>query len=419
VTAEEKDETKSRRSGRLLKSSFVLALALFVAVNATLSFWEPISWDRYKYPYKGWAWWMMNDLKRSPEVHNVALLGSSVMVSSISSCDANYLDRSLDLTGYHKASYLDHKLRTAFGGTFNTFNLAAPGQMPSDAYLALRAMVNTAHRPDVVVYGIFPRDFIDSTLSSAADTEPFKYLRRLVNIDDVYAAVFKSPFHRLEWWLGRVFYLYGNSMDFQMAAGEGATELMARLVPRPFNNPPFTWWDRVRLMPAYLPGEVHCQAVMASPADRQTASASWVDNTHEYLQRYRSPDPQVYKTQLNFLKQIARFCKKERIELVVVNMPITAYNIGMLQPGIYNKFVQAMKEEGIRNDFSFYDLCDISRYAQSDYTDAVHLNHFGGAKFVDHLVEMLQLDGHANSALTMSGQQLERHQALAASGRTY
>lgn len=420
ATGESLVEVRAEKS-RPLKSSFVVALCLFALMNGCLSFFEPVTFDLFKYPYKGWAWWMMNDLRKTQDTHNVALLGSSVMLSAIASCDANYVNACLDQACYHRAVYLDHKLRTRFGGSFSTFNLSVPGQMPSDAYLALRTMVSTAHRPDVVIYGVFPRDFIDSTLSSPADTEPFKYLRRFVTLDDVYAAVFRSPFTKLEWWLGRVVYLYGYSLDLQMAFVELADKFLATYVPQPFNNPRFTWWDRVRLLPAYLPGEVHASAVMAVPTTREEAARQWRDNTLEYQQRYKSPDAHVYRTQLNFLKQIARFCQKERIELIVVNMPVTAYHIGMLKPGIYTRYVQAMKEEAIRGRYTFYDLCDIGRYEQIDYTDPVHLNAFGGKKFIDHLVEMLAIDRRAASALVMAGQQLERHQALAASGkdRTY
>ncbi|MBI4532843.1 MAG: hypothetical protein HY711_02760 [Candidatus Melainabacteria bacterium] len=409
------------RSPQLMGSSFVAAVFAFVTLNAALSFFTPLDFDPYKFPYKGWAWWLMDDLRHSQEVYNIALLGSSTMVSAITACDANFLDKGLDLTKYHKAAYLDHKLRQTFGGTFNTFSLATPGQMPSDAYLALRAMVNCAQRPDVVVYGIFPRDFIDSTLADTSDTEPFKYLRRLVNIDDVYAAVFRSPLTKLDWWLARCVYLYEYALDCQMAFVDSCDRFLSRALPKPYSNHPFTWWDRVRLMPAYMPGEIHEQAVMAQPVDSNATSARWVDNTLEYQSRYRHPDPHTYRTQINFLKHLARFCHKERIELIVVNMPITLYNVGMLQAGTYTQYRQAMKEESLISDFTYYDLADFSQYRQSDYNDPVHLNCLGGKKFLDHLVETLAADNRSASMLAMTGRQLELHKAVAASprGRLY
>ena len=306
-----------------VKSTFLLALIAYVAINAYLAFFTPIQFDQYAFPYRGWAWWTVNDLKTSPDVHNVALIGSSLMMSAVDGCDSNYLHKNLDLTEYHKAQYFDHKLRTAFGGTFKTFNLSLPGLMPSDAFLAVKAMVNTAHRPDVIIYGIAPRDFIDSTLSSPVDTEPFHYLKRLVNLDDVSKALFRSPLAKLNWSLEQNIYLYGHSMDFQLAFNSSADRFLSVAAAKPYSNKPFTWWDRVRILPGYMPGELHPTAVMTIPINTKDALPRFVDNTKEYQERYRSPDELTYRTQVFFLKKLTEYCHKERIELVVVNMPIT------------------------------------------------------------------------------------------------
>jgi hypothetical protein len=405
---------------RGVHSHFMQALALFLAFNAYLSFCSPIHFDPYRCDYKGWAWWTMDDLRHSKEIHNVAVLGSSTMVSAMAGCDANFLNRILDLTRYHRLSYLDAQLTNKFGGSFNSFSLAAPGQMPSDAYLALKAMVASANRPDVVLYGLAPRDFIDRTLSGPNDTEPFKYLTRIVNIDDVAGAVFRSPWARLEWFIGRVLYMYGFASDFRLATKDGITRTLAGWLPAPFTNKPFTWWDRVRMLPAYMPGEIHPEAVMAGTIDEATARSQYKDNTLEYQQRYKSPDPRTYRTQMFFLHKLAQYCHKERIELVLANMPITFYNANMLRPGIYIRYVQALKEFAIMNDIVFYDLCDFSKYHQEDFHDSVHLNAFGARKFFDALVAMLTVDQRPSAKLAISGLELQHHTALAAGrGGTY
>jgi hypothetical protein len=397
-------------TSKIIRSSFAMALIIFAAINAYMSFASPIHFDAFNFPYRGWAWWTMNDLRKDTAVHNVATLGSSLMVSAIAGCDANYFNKSLDLTTYHKASYLEHLLRVRFGGDFQTANLSAPGQMPSDAYLMLQAMVATANRPDVVIYGIAPRDFIDSTLACPADTEPFHFLKRLVNIDDISPVVFESPLPRLDWWLQKQVYLYGYATDFQMASTQASTTALSYLAPQPYNNPPFTWWDRVRLIPNYLPAEIHPEAVMAQPTDKP---APFRDNRLEYAQRYKNPNPHTYRNQIYFLKKIAKFCKSEGIELVVVNMPITLYNVAMLPPGVYMRYLQDMREFAANNTVTFYDLADFNHYQIADFNDSVHLNAFGGKKFFDNLVDALSQDRRASSMLTLAGEVLEKHKALA------
>lgn len=402
------DKKPAGERARRVKSTFLLALIGFAAINAYLSFCTPIEFDRYKFPYRNWAWWAMNDLRNSPDVHNVTLLGSSLVVSAVAGCDANYVNKSLDLTSYHKAVYLDHKLRTRFGGSFNTYNLSLPGMMPSDAYLALRAMVNGAHRPEVVIYGIAPRDFMDSELSSPVDTDPFRYFRRLVHLDDVSNALFRSPLAKLNFFLERNFYLYEYALDFQLAFKDGATRFLSWAVPQPYNNPSFTWWDRVRLLPGYMIAELHPKAVMTIPIDEKTAASRYTDNTSEYERRYRSPDPLTYRTQVYFMKKLAAFCYKERIELIVVNMPITFYNASMLRPGIYARWVEAMRRLCFENYVTFYDLCEFNRYQLSDFYDSVHMNAFGGRKLFDRLVDRLSADRHASAAMALAGKELER-----------
>ena len=93
------------------RSNFVTAVGLFMAANILLSIFTPINFNLYRFPYKGWAWWTFNDLRHHPETHNVALLGSSLIVSAVAGADANYLNRPLDSTTHHNAEYFDHKLK--------------------------------------------------------------------------------------------------------------------------------------------------------------------------------------------------------------------------------------------------------------------------------------------------------------------
>jgi hypothetical protein len=392
-------------------SSFAVAIALFFAVNFGMSFYTPIDFDPYRFPYQGWAWWTFNDLKASKELHNVALLGSSLMVSAVSCCDANHLNKQLDLTSYHKASYLDDKLTSTFAGKFNTYNLSAPGQMPSDAYLTLKGMLTTAHRPEVVIYGVAPRDFIDSRMSSPTDTEPFRFLNRLVNTDDCVSGLFRDPLGRLEWLINRNLYVSHHAVDFQMLSGDQVNAILDKAAPVPAGVKAYTYWDRTKLMPLYKPGEIHSQAIITQPTSRAQATAEWRDNTVEYIERYRHPDRHTYKTQFYFLRKLAQLCKQEKIELILVNMPIAKDNIAVLKPEAYLKFVFGLQQFALDHKVATYDLNDFNHFDKSDYHDYVHLNAFGAKKLFDNLVNTLKNAPHTNLAMRMAGQELVRQEA--------
>lgn len=399
-----------------LRSVFVVAFALFALINVTCSLTTPFKFDPYKYSYRGWSWWALDDLKRNSNEYNVALLGSSLMVGAAAGCDANYLHKQLDLTKYHEMAYVNDRFRQLFGGNFRTFNLSAPGQMPSDAYLMLKAMAETGNRPDVVIYGIAPRDFIDSTLCAPSDTEPFHYLSRIVSIDDVYNAEFRSFWGKLDWLLQKAAFFDEHSLDFQLAFKDTVQTLVDKFIPAPWTAHPFTWWDRVKVLPAYLPAEIHESAVIISPL--RQADVDFKDNTWEYLQRYRSPDMHTFRTQMYFLRKLTEYCHRERIELVLVNMPIMRFNVDMLPPGIHAKYLNALKEFAWNHNIIYYNLCDFNAYTRQDFHDTVHLSHLGARKFFDKLIANLNNDSRASTALSLSGLELEKHSALAAKGRT-
>jgi hypothetical protein len=397
------------------RSKFLLAAAIFTALNMCLTFFTPFPFDPYKFNYRGWAWWTFNELRHTSKVSNIALLGSSTMVSALAGTDANYLNANLDLTNHHSSSYLEGSLKRAFNkGDFATFSLAAPGQMPSDAYITLKGMVASASRPDIVIYGVAPRDFIDSTLTAPGDTDAFKYITRFVNIDDVAQRVFRSPWSKLDWLFQRNIYLYCYSLDIRIVCEEFGTRALATILPRPWTKTPFSWWDRRNLLPGYLPAEVHPDALMAGPIDRKTAEAKYSDNTLEYMQRYKNPDIHTYRTQMYFLTKIADFCRKERIELVIVNMPVTLDNLRLLKPGGYMGYLQGLREFAIINKLSVYDLNDFGQFNRKDFHDTVHLNAFGGQKFLDNLTATLSADVRLKEILSMSGEHLAKHKEIAA-----
>jgi hypothetical protein len=161
-----------------------------------------------------------------------------------------------------------------------------------------------------------------------------------------------------------------------------------------------------------LPAEIHPEAVMAGPIDRATATAKYTDNTLEYLQRYKHPDPHTYKTQIYFLKKIAEFCHKERIELILVNMPISQANLRLLPKGGYIQYLQTLKEFAMLHNVAFSELNNFERYSQPDFHDSVHLNAFGGQKFFDDVADSIFNDLKLNPLVAMSGEHLAKHRAL-------
>jgi hypothetical protein len=139
----------------------------------------------------------------------------------------------------------------------------------------------------------------------------------------------------------------------------------------------------------------------------------FADNTEEYKRRYKTPDPETFKTQMYFLRKLAEFCQRERIQLVLVHMPIMQCNWEMLPTHVLHEYLTELRKFAWNTEIPYFDLCNFGTYTKKDYHDTVHLNAFGGKKFFDELASAMVNDARASSALHIAGLQLQRNTALA------
>jgi hypothetical protein len=339
-------------------------------------------------------------------------MGSSLIVTATNYSDSVYLNKPVNIATYHGAQYLDSLLKQKYGGSFKTYNLSSPGQIPSDAFMTLQAMLKTSHRPDVLIYGIAPRDFYDSSKATAMDSEPFKYLRRLVNLEGTLGYMFRSPWSKMNWLMEENLYLYGNSIDLQLLCTRAAEKLVDKLVPIPAGAQPYTPWDRQALIPKYKPAEVFPEAVQIQPEDPLNPPAL-KDDSQQYIDRYKKPSARTFREQFFFLNKVAEVCQREKIELVLVNMPITQSNIKLLGVERYLEYIYALYRFSQEHDVPTFDLFDCKYFdPKTNYHDSVHLNATGGKKFWDRLVKILGRTPRTNFALELAGQKLQKQESL-------
>jgi hypothetical protein len=94
--------------------------------------------------------------------------------------------------------------------------------------------------------------------------------------------------------------------------------------------------------------------------------------------------------------------------LIVINMPLTQWNISLLKQEIFVNYLKAIENFGFEQGIPTFDLCDSRRFTIHDFHDSVHLNAFGGKKFFDRLVAVLAGDGRSASALVNAGREIPR-----------
>jgi hypothetical protein len=355
---------------------------------------------------KSWSWWTLNDLKQLPAPPNVVLLGSSLMVAAIAECDANFKHKVFDLAYYRDAAYLSHALQLQFGGSFTTANLSAPGQMPSDAYLTLSAALKRGVAPRIVVYGLAPRDFLDGTMQSPSDTEAFQVLKHFVDVDGLAFDYYANPYGKLDWLMQKCFPLYQQAVWTRGQIAACARGLIGKEETKPTA---FALSLRQRCQPQ----NVERGTFLALPTRPGTPL---LDNTRDYKQRYKNPSQSNYLVQLKFLQRVAQLCRRNQIDLVLVQMPITKGNVDLLQPGVYKQYQTDISRLAADNSVTLLDMCQFGKYEPTDYKDSVHLNGYGGKKFVDNLVADLSATRLANDMVVASKSTQSRSIAAGRSG---
>ncbi len=377
---------------------FISALFLTALLSCAAAL-VPCTADRFAYPLHGWTWWSAREVRAklgpgdAGTKQNVLLLGSSLMVVAMAESDATWSHQRIDLTTYRDARYFDDRLNTASSKrpSARTINLSAPGQIPSDAYLTMKFALASGLRPNLVVYGIAPRDLLDSTLSSPFDTECYKYLCRLVSADELNKVLPNNCWQRISRQFNSASPLLQRSIDFQLQTDQVANMALKALSER-LHLRKISLAERMLLLKNYKPLEMEPEFIHAEIAVRGEVEKLYSDNLSDYVARYRKPRLDFYEGELAALKMLAELCQSEHIEFVLVNMPIRKCNADLIEPGVQAAYLSDLFKLSRSCRVRFYDLCDYKMYQKDDFRDSVHLNGFGGMKFIDKLADVLVHD---------------------------
>lgn len=399
---------------RLLKgSTFVVALVLFLAINVYISrqFNKPVDAGSYKLD-KSWVGWAVNDFVTSDKRPNVVFLGSSLMLVPLSGNDANYLNQKLDGAKHHNCQYFEDKLKERTGYSASAYTFALPGEMPSDAYMLTNFLLKDEKSPDVIVYGVGPRDFMDNLLPSPQATDPFRVLSHLGSIDDKASQFMPDWQARLDYELGKVFYFYGQRDKLTVNLAQTANNVVGDLCPAP-KGKSFSIFDRRQLLPAYRPAELEIGEAFFRPETAEDKKRGIFDNLAEYRKRYKELKWDTFLTQMQFFAQFLDTAKQRGIHVVVMAMPITDVNRSLLSDTAWGAYMNSVRALAQAKGASYIDLHDSGEFAVTDFMDTVHLSPDGGKKMLDCLVENIRSDAKTLTALN----QADAAKALAETGK--
>lgn len=349
-------------------------------------------------PNRSLIWWTVNGFANEHTAPDIALLGSSLMMTAHHAGDATKLNKVQSEVSHFHSACLQDFLSEKTGQKPTTFSFAIAGQMASDSYLIARSLLVGPKQPKVIIYGIAPRDLIDNTLPSAASTETFKYLSRIGDLSDV-ALSARTSFNELfQFGLEKVIYTLSrrpNLLAWQHKIAYTLAPYGQNAITKNELCAPF---ELRKIAYSEMPDDSGSNELKIAPYGSEFEP--FRDNTAEYRQRYAHIKQKTYKSQLSYLEKLMKLAKERGIQLVVVNMPLTPGNVALMPAGFYSEFKNKVGAMAAANDAAFLDLNKPNAFEQKHFADTVHLNGLGGVAFFRLLSSELALNHSVSTALT-------------------
>jgi hypothetical protein len=387
-----------RQRRRLAISSFVVALVLFILANALVgplgkastTCIDPLRFQDSPAAFKDGrpgSWWITRSYLQEVSAPEVVLFGSS-QLGGVNAADAKLLSRKLDWVLDHRCQIMQQALAQRIGSPVSVFVCGLPGAMISDHYLISRSLF-PFKKPSLVILTVAPRDFIDNFLPEISSTEPYRFFSRYLQSDEVVKKLMLPSWNdQLQNAFTSTFPLKNISSLFAWRTALdgllGVVHLKLGGVAANQSLPNQTGWlfslnsnDCVR------PGQ--CVVLPNMPTD-------FIDNSTEYAKRYRNCNPPVYRQEMQYLTEYLKYCREQKIRVLLVDMPLTELNRKLLPAVFWASYKSGINTACKQYGASYLDLSTDSDFRINDFVDTVHLNATGGTKLVNKVADAVIVD---------------------------
>lgn len=393
----------SRTVINAIASSFiVIGFILFLTLDTLLRFIPPekLGFSPYETTSRTAIYYGVCDFHKHKKKPDIVLMGSSLMMTALNGGDAAYLNRPINPALHHSSTCFEAKLKEQFDQTFSTFAFSVDGEMVSDAFVIAETLLRGPQKPEVIIYGIAPRDFMDHALPSPAATTIFKYLKRIADLSHLDKEAYISTNEKIEHFFEKLSFIYQHRPDFIYRQNALGMKLIGKLMPN---------YD---FRTVQCPIHIRKQAFVELPEDTglneaivepPSAIEPFHDNSDEYRYRYKKINKKQMDSQFAFLQRLLYFCKENKIKMILVNMPLTQTNLDLMQPGYYEQYKNRVHTIAETGGAEVLDLNDTNTFPKKYFGDTVHLNSRGDVHFYSELAKALKAKPETNLVLTGIG----------------
>lgn len=367
-----------------LKCAALVALACYVFLNMALAAARP-----FKDLYIGGHMFVdqhpliekLQHYLAGDAAPDVLLLGSSLVMCANTLADAAFEKRRSPCFGeeyycYAQSNYFASELSCRLHHDVDCASLSVPGGMIADAQGITSLLSKHRRLPKAIVLGIAPRDFSskDSLYAGTILKEEMQFEKEQLLSRKALSVL-----------LEKCFRLYETRSDFQFMTNRISSAVIeAALGNRSAVSHFKTLIGLDRRTPEATPARSFLQAE-AETYKKTYCEFAWEASEYQFRQ----------------LEKLERICDAHDVELIIVNMPLSAGNKRLMPPGLLDDYLSRLKNHCDANGTAFINA-DQTCFPEKDYRDSVHLRSSGALKFLRHIAAAMADDPKISEALKHS-----------------
>jgi hypothetical protein len=318
--------------------------------------------------------------------------------------DATVLNQRFDRRFHNRSELLERLARNIFSKDVSTASLSIPGSHCSDVAMLSECLLQSPKSPEVVIWGVAPRDFMDNSLLAPSSTTTFHLMEKLNPPDSMEYA---GRIH----WQDRLMLASNKLLHamFPTYCFQEELSLRWRRFVRAEMQEHLATSDQEILSPDENKKLVINSGPEECTVPRYSCPATDSEPTSDISECYRcvyNPfNESTYLVQLNFLRAFLNTCKSRNIHALLVNMPLRSDSFGLMPPGLYDRYMRDIATLSKESGASFADLNDEHLFRSSDFIDQVHLSGRAVPKFLSALSNYLPacLEGCSQSNIRQLG----------------
>ncbi len=298
--------------------------------------------------------------KKTDRTADIVILGSSLMLAPAVRCDEEYHKRASRHDDWYKknvihqnvrADFLEHLIQRNFNQDKTVLNLAVSAGMISDAALILEKYLAAGNRPEVIVLGIAPRDFLDRSRPTPSQTPTFRLIADASNL-----LACESPVKAIDFLFQCAIHTYRNR--------EGYQQHFSRILLRASGR------ERLACDSGFVPPATDCASALNS-----------------YRSMYLPVDWNSFQTQERYLAQLLKLTRERGIKTILVDMPVSQPYGDIFPQATVARYHATLKELATKYDAALLQPDRYSQYQSDDFEDLLHLNARGGRKLFGSIAQ--------------------------------